>query len=87
MLAVPPEPEGGDALPQGPLDLELRGLRFAYAEGTFALQDVDCRQSRVQILVSGGPLQCGYQEYIADDGIEFRLRTVLEQLDGPPAGV
>ena len=41
MLAVPPEPEGGSALPEGPLDLELRGLHFSYAEGTFALQGID----------------------------------------------
>src|SRR3954449_8555014 len=43
MLAVPPEPEGGSALPEGPLDLELRGLDFSYAEGTFALQRIDLR--------------------------------------------
>ncbi len=43
MLAVPPEPDGGRALPEGPLDLELRGLDFAYAEGTFALQGIDLR--------------------------------------------
>jgi ATP-binding cassette subfamily B protein len=41
MLAVPPEPEGGRTLPEGPLDLELRGLDFSYAEGTFALQGID----------------------------------------------
>ncbi len=41
MLAVPPEPEGGRPLPEGPLDLELRGLQFSYAEGTFALQGID----------------------------------------------
>ena len=41
MLAVPPEPEGGSALPEGPVDLELRGLDFSYAEGTFALQSID----------------------------------------------
>ncbi|MGE5718685.1 MAG: ABC transporter ATP-binding protein, partial [Nocardioidaceae bacterium] len=41
MLAVPPEPECGNALPGGPLDLELRGLDFSYAEGTFALQGID----------------------------------------------
>lgn len=41
MLAVPPEPEGGRALPDGPVDLELRGLDFSYAEGTFALQGID----------------------------------------------
>ncbi|HYF72651.1 MAG TPA: ABC transporter ATP-binding protein, partial [Nocardioides sp.] len=43
MLAVPPEPEGGSALPDGPLGLELRGLDFAYAEGAFALQDIHLR--------------------------------------------
>src|SRR4051794_5700207 len=43
MLAVPPEPSGGRALPDGPLDLELRGLDFVYAEGTFSLQHVDLR--------------------------------------------
>src|SRR3954471_6570113 len=41
MLAVPPEPEGGSPLPEGPVDLELRGLDFSYAEGTFALQSID----------------------------------------------
>ena len=41
MLAVPPEPEGGSPLPEGPVDLELRGLHFSYAEGTFALQGMD----------------------------------------------
>src|SRR3954452_24779294 len=43
MLAVPPEPEGGSALPDGPLDLELRHLDFSYAEGTFALQRIALR--------------------------------------------
>src|SRR4051794_9070472 len=43
MLAVPPEPEGGSALPDGPLDLELRHLDFSYAEGTFALERIDLR--------------------------------------------
>ncbi|WP_369371140.1 ATP-binding cassette domain-containing protein [Promicromonospora sp. Populi] len=41
MLAVEPEPEGGDDVPGGPLQLELRDLSFAYAEGTFALSGVD----------------------------------------------
>jgi ABC-type multidrug transport system fused ATPase/permease subunit len=41
MLAVEPEPEGGDDLPSGPLGLELRDLTFAYDEGTFALTGVD----------------------------------------------
>jgi ATP-binding cassette subfamily B protein len=41
MLAVPPEPEGGNELPEGPLDLEFRNLDFSYTEGTFALQSID----------------------------------------------
>lgn len=41
MLAVEPEPDGGDDLPAGPLGLEVRDLTFAYAEGTFALSGVD----------------------------------------------
>jgi len=41
MLSVEPEPDGGDDLPAGPLDLEVRHLTFAYAEGTFALSGVD----------------------------------------------
>ncbi len=41
MLAVEPEPAGGRPVPEGPLDLTVRGLRFRYDEGSFALQDVD----------------------------------------------
>ncbi|MGL4178235.1 MAG: ABC transporter transmembrane domain-containing protein, partial [Dermatophilaceae bacterium] len=40
LLDTEPEPVGGRPLPDGPLDLEFRELRFAYAEGEFALQDV-----------------------------------------------
>nr|WP_210732564.1 ABC transporter ATP-binding protein [Cellulomonas denverensis] len=43
LLDTEPEPIGGGAVPEGPLDLELRDLHFAYAEGTFALQGVDLR--------------------------------------------
>ncbi|MDO9380723.1 MAG: ABC transporter ATP-binding protein [Nocardioidaceae bacterium] len=41
LLGTEPEPTGGLPLPSGPLDLELRDLHFSYAEGTFALRDVD----------------------------------------------
>ncbi|MFC5999022.1 ATP-binding cassette domain-containing protein [Quadrisphaera sp. GCM10027208] len=41
MLGVVPEPEGGRPVPDGPVDLELRGLDFSYAEGTFALRGID----------------------------------------------
>lgn len=40
MLAVPAEPVGGLGLPDGPLDVDLRGLDFSYDHGTFALSDV-----------------------------------------------
>ncbi|WP_340537394.1 ABC transporter ATP-binding protein [Nocardioides sp. GXZ039] len=41
LAATEPEPVGGLAVPPAPLDLELRDLHFSYAEGTFALRDVD----------------------------------------------
>ncbi|MFI6826728.1 ATP-binding cassette domain-containing protein [Kribbella sp. NPDC050241] len=42
MLAAEPEPEGGLELPlDGPVDLEIRDLDFSYAEGTFALRDIN----------------------------------------------
>src|SRR5699024_4979805 len=40
LLSSPPEPVGGQDLPEGALDLELRDLHFAYEEGTFALREV-----------------------------------------------
>jgi ABC-type multidrug transport system fused ATPase/permease subunit len=43
LLDSPPEPAGGRAVPAGPLDLEVRDLHFAYAEGSFALSGVDLR--------------------------------------------
>jgi ABC-type multidrug transport system fused ATPase/permease subunit len=41
LLSVEPEPEGGLPVPAGPLSISVRGLRFSYPEGTFALQDID----------------------------------------------
>lgn len=41
MLAVEPEPRGGVAVPTGAeVAVEVRGLDFSYAEGSFALRDV-----------------------------------------------
>ncbi|MBC9955871.1 ABC transporter ATP-binding protein [Yimella sp. cx-51] len=41
MLAVEPEPVGGLTLGDQTPDLDFRNLHFSYAEGAFALQDVD----------------------------------------------
>ncbi|WP_409482913.1 ATP-binding cassette domain-containing protein [Arsenicicoccus dermatophilus] len=41
LMAVEPEPVGGGSLPDGPVGLEFRRASFAYAEGAFALRDVD----------------------------------------------
>jgi ATP-binding cassette subfamily B protein len=41
MLEAEPEPVGGRVVPPGPLGLSVRGLRFSYDEGAFALRDVD----------------------------------------------
>lgn len=41
MLAFPPEPVGGLPVPDGPLTLEFRKTSFAYAEGSFALREID----------------------------------------------
>jgi ABC-type multidrug transport system fused ATPase/permease subunit len=41
MLAVESEPTGGESVPKQPLDLRIRHLDFAYAEGAFALRDID----------------------------------------------
>ncbi len=41
MLGAAPEPEGGLPVPAGPLDLSVRGLRFAYPQGSFALRDIE----------------------------------------------
>lgn len=43
LLESPPEPAGGLAVPDGPLDLHFRDLHFAYEEGRFALGGVDLR--------------------------------------------
>jgi len=40
MLSVPAEPSGGEPVPTGRLDLEIRHLDFSYAEGTFGLRDI-----------------------------------------------
>ncbi|WP_286176048.1 ABC transporter ATP-binding protein [Arthrobacter sp. NEB 688] len=41
LLGASPEPTGGLPVPAGPLELEFRDLHFGYAQGDFALRDVD----------------------------------------------
>jgi ATP-binding cassette subfamily B protein len=41
LMASDAEPEGGRALPDGPLSIRFVDLHFAYEHGTFALSDVD----------------------------------------------
>ena len=41
LMASDSEPEGGEALPEGPLSIRFVDLHFAYEHGTFALADVD----------------------------------------------
>lgn len=40
MLSVEPEPTGGSALPETPLDIRLDNLEFTYVEGSFALREL-----------------------------------------------
>ena len=41
LMAVEPEPAGGQPMPDGALDVVIRGLQFSYPHGPFALRDID----------------------------------------------
>ncbi|KQR98447.1 ABC transporter [Williamsia sp. Leaf354] len=41
VLDATPEPTGGATLPDGPVDIAVRGLSFAYSDGPTVLSDVD----------------------------------------------
>jgi len=78
MMAVEPEPEGGLPLPAagGPLDLEVRGLDFAYAEGSFALREVDLYVPAGQTLALVGRTGSG----------KSTLASLLSRAVEPPRG-
>src|SRR3954467_532225 len=76
MLAVPPEPEGGSALPDGPLDIELRHLDFSYAEGTFALQRIALRVPAGQTVALVGRTGSG----------KSTLAALISRAMEPPGG-
>jgi len=81
MLEAEPEPVGGLAVPAGPLGLSIRDLHFAYAEGTFALHDVDLELRAGQTLALVGRLSSdpGLAELAAEQ--EASLRRLVS---GPP---
>jgi ATP-binding cassette, subfamily B, bacterial len=76
MLAVPPEPEGGSALPEGPVDLELRGLDFSYAEGTFALRGINLQVPAGQTVALVGRTGSG----------KSTLAAIVSRAMEPPRG-
>ncbi|MBW3648096.1 MAG: ABC transporter ATP-binding protein/permease, partial [Actinobacteria bacterium] len=76
MLAVEPEPTGGLPVPGGPLELTVRGLCFSYAEGSFALTDVDLELSAGRTLALVGRTGSG----------KSTLAALLSRAVDPPPG-
>lgn len=76
MLALEPEPTGGEPLPDGPLGLEFRELDFAYEEGSFALQGVDLAVPAGQTLALVGRTGSG----------KTTLASMVSRAVEPPAG-
>ncbi|MFD0805288.1 ATP-binding cassette domain-containing protein [Nocardioides caeni] len=76
MLAVEPEPVGGQAVPGAAVGVEIRGLDFAYAEGTFALRDVDLHVPAGQTMALVGRSGSG----------KSTLASLLSRAVEPPRG-
>ncbi|GAA1565779.1 ATP-binding cassette domain-containing protein [Kribbella hippodromi] len=79
LLAAEPEPEGGYELPSdGPMDVEIRDLNFAYAEGTFALRDINLRVLDGQTIALVGRTGSGKSTLAA---------LISRAVDPPPGSV
>ena len=76
MMAVPEEPRGGAAVPDGTLDLEIRDLDFSYAEGTFGLRDIDLRVAAGHTIALVGRTGSG----------KSTLASLLSRAVEPPTG-
>jgi ABC-type multidrug transport system fused ATPase/permease subunit len=76
MLEAEPEPVGGRAVPDGSLDLQIRGLHFAYPEGTFALRDIDLALPAGQTLALVGRTGSG----------KSTLAALVSRAIDPPRG-
>lgn len=76
MLAVRPEPVGGRPVPAGPVDVELRDVRFAYPEGTFALDGVSLHVPAGATVALVGRTGSG----------KSTLASLLSRAVEPPAG-
>ena len=76
MLDAEPEPTGGRAVPSGPLALSVRSLRFSYAQGPFALADIDLEVEAGQTLALVGRTGSG----------KSTLAALLSRAVDPPRG-
>ncbi|MGN6414457.1 ATP-binding cassette domain-containing protein [Flexivirga sp.] len=77
MLSVEPEPVGGAALPDAPLDIRLDNLEFSYDEGSFALQDLTLHVPAGHTVALVGRTGSG----------KSTLASLLSRAVEPPAGM
>jgi ATP-binding cassette, subfamily B, bacterial len=71
-----PRPAGGQALPEGPLGLEVEGLRFSYLPGNDVIDDVSFRMRPGETVALVGPTGSG----------KSTLALLLARLLPPDAG-
>ncbi|WP_028659558.1 ATP-binding cassette domain-containing protein [Nocardioides insulae] len=76
LLGADEEPVGGQSLPAGAVDIEVRSLEFSYAEGTFALHDIDLRVPAGQTIALVGRTGSG----------KSTLASMLSRAVEPPPG-